>query len=87
MAIDNKYGRITTEFGSIGEDEPVVIFRARDVILPEVLAFYHHKCWQVQSPDKHLNLVRNSMDQVIDWQKANPKEVQVPRSADYKPRD
>lgn len=87
MAIDNKYGRVTTEFGTIGEDEPIVIFRARDVLLPEVLAFYHHKCWQAQSPDKHLNLVRNSLDQIIDWQKANPGEVRVPTSTDYQPKE
>ena len=30
MGIDAKYGRVTTERGDIGEDEPVVVFRAQD---------------------------------------------------------
>lgn len=37
MAIDLKYGRVTLENADIGEDEPVVVFRARDALLPKVL--------------------------------------------------
>jgi hypothetical protein len=38
MAVDKKYGRVTLENGSIGEDEPVVVFRAQDVVLPRLLS-------------------------------------------------
>lgn len=36
MAVDRKYGRVTLERGTIGEDEPVVVFRAQDKMLPEL---------------------------------------------------
>lgn len=86
MGYDNKYGKVTTEFGTIGEDEPVVVFRARDLFLPETLTFYHHRCWQGKSPDKHLKLIQDTMDKVDDWQNANLDKVQVPQSKDYEPR-
>lgn len=85
MAIDNKYGRVTLERGDIGEDEPVVVFRARDVLLPDVLAFYLHKCWQLQSPEKHLALICRSQNQVHYWQIDHAEEVRVPTSRNYNP--
>jgi len=87
MAIDNKYGKITTEFGNIGEDEPVVLFRARDVLLPDVMAYYLHKCAERGSPKKHLDLIRSTEGIVGAWQEANPDKVQVPQSADYQPKE
>lgn len=86
MGIDNKYGRVTTEFGNIGEDEPVVVFRARDCVLHDVLPYYHSRCRVLGSPEKHLALIRKSQEQVLAWQKAHPNEVRVPRSDDYDPK-
>ena len=40
MAIDSKYGIITTQYGYINEDEPVVIFRAQDKIALTILKIY-----------------------------------------------
>ena len=40
MAIDSKYGIITTQYGHINEDEPVVIFRAQDKIALTILKIY-----------------------------------------------
>lgn len=68
MAIDLKYGRVTMENGSIGEDEQVVIFRASDELLPKVLAYYHLFCLKAGSPKRHLDLILENRDLVIAWQ-------------------
>jgi hypothetical protein len=68
MAIDPKYGRVTLEHGTIGEDEVVVVFRATDKLLPEILAYYHLTCLTDGSPRRHLNLILNARDKVLEWQ-------------------
>lgn len=35
MPVDRKYGRVMLEHGGVGTNEPVVIFRADDELLPE----------------------------------------------------
>jgi hypothetical protein len=67
MAIDTKYGRVTTERGTIGEDEPVVVFRAQDELLPKVLAYYHQLCLEEGSPRHHLDgiIMTGGIDQLI----------------------
>lgn len=71
MAIDNKYGRVTLERGDIGEDEPVVVFRAKDRLLPKVLAYYLLFCTKAGSPRYHLNLILDTKDKIEDWQEEN----------------
>jgi hypothetical protein len=78
MAIDNKYGQVTCEHGSIGEDEPVVVFRARDVLLLDVLAYYRNKCQQRNSPQKHLDLIHETENKIYSWQQAHVDLVRVP---------
>lgn len=85
MGVDGKYGRVTTEFGDIGDDEPVVVFRAKDALLPEVLAIYGALCTLHGSPDRHVELVRDSKARVERWQAANT--AQVPSSSGYVPRE
>ncbi|HEY5484425.1 MAG TPA: hypothetical protein VIK31_11555 [Propionibacteriaceae bacterium] len=34
---DSTYGKVTTEHGTIGADEPVIVFRAKDKLLPALL--------------------------------------------------
>ena len=80
MAIDVKYGKVTLEHGSIGEDEPIIIFRAKDVLLPKVLMYYHLFCLKEGSPKWHLNLILTSLDRVKDWQNKNPALVRIPSS-------
>lgn len=84
MAIDNKYGRVTLEHGEIGEDEPVIVFRATDVLLPKVLAYYHLFCMKLGTPRRHLNLILESRDQVIKWQADNSDLVRTPTSENSK---
>lgn len=75
MGYDRKYGKVTTEFGSIGEHEPVVVFRARDELLPRVLAYYWWCCFKERSPKRHLNIVMNTLNFVTDWQSQNPTKI------------
>lgn len=81
MGIDNKYGRVTLERGTVGEDEPVIVFRAQDKLLPKVLAIYRFLCEIGGSPQVHLNLISATEKQVLDWQHRN--HTQVPRSDGY----
>lgn len=78
MAIDPKYGRVTLEHGNIGDDEIVVVFRAKDKILPKLLSYYHLFCLKEGSPRRHLDMVLNAKDAVDSWQKLN--ETKVPDS-------
>lgn len=78
MGYDGKYGRVTTEFGDIPDTEPVLVFRAQDQLLPEVLRMYLHLCAMSGSPAKHLNLVAEAITRVQAWQAEN--FVKVPTS-------
>lgn len=71
MAIDRKYGRVTTEFGMIGEDEPVVVFRAHDRLLPKLLKVYWFFCELAGSPQHHLDLIDEAAETVKAWQFQN----------------
>jgi hypothetical protein len=78
MAIDGKYGRVTLEKGTIGEDEPVVVFRSQDLLLPQVLEHYQELCREHGSPEKHLDPISTTIQTVRAWQDEHP--TQVPRS-------
>lgn len=82
MAEDLKYGKVTLERGTIGENEPVVVFRSRDKLLPKVLSYYLLFCLKEGSPDKHLNLIIKRIREIQEWQKSN--ETQIPKSEGYK---
>lgn len=84
MAVDGKYGKVALEHGSIGEDEPVVVFRARDKNLPALLAHYMQLCTQTGSPDRHLTLIASSYRAIREWQDNNPEAVKVPDSESSK---
>jgi hypothetical protein len=71
MAIDLKYGRVTLERGTIGEDEVVVVFRAQDALLPKVLAYYHLFCLRAGSPRRHLDMILDARETVEEWQDSN----------------
>lgn len=79
MAIDSKYGRVTLEKGTIGEDEPVVVFRSQDRLLPRVLEYYADLCREEGSPPEHLEGLQASRQRVLDWQGTH--HTQTPQSA------
>jgi hypothetical protein len=78
MARDRKYGKVTLENGTIGEDEPVVVFRATDALLPKVLLYYHLFAAKLGSPRRHLDMIMDSREDVLKWQARN--ETRVPNS-------
>lgn len=79
MAIDSKYGRVTTERGDIAPDEPVVVFRSKDKLLPQVLEAYRDLCVQMGSPRHHVEGIEQTLDTVLAWQRDH--YTQVPQSA------
>jgi hypothetical protein len=81
MAYDSKYGRVITEFGDIGETEPVVVFRAQDALLTKVLMYYHLFCLKAGSPRRHLDLIMDTIATVQAWQSHPGNFVKVPESA------
>ena len=81
MAIDGKYGRVTLEKGTIGEDEPVVVFRAQDMLLVPLLEEYGRLCVHQGSPERHIDLILNTKDRIEAWQAENP--TKVPESVGY----
>lgn len=78
MAVDGKYGQVTLEHGSVAETEPVVVFRAQDKLLPELLEHYVRLCAAAGSPERHLDLIHRSIQQVREWQQDH--HTQVPNS-------
>jgi hypothetical protein len=85
MAIDGKYGRVTLERGTIGDDEPVVVFRSQDRILPKLLKVYRIMCELAGSPRRHLDAIDDAATTVKAWQADN--YTQIPKSLGYSPRD
>ena len=83
MGIDGKYGRVTTERGTIGDDEPVVVFRAQDQLLPMVLTHYYELCARAGSPAHHLQRIAETLAEVARWQVSN--KSQVPQSSALAP--
>lgn len=83
MGVDGKYGRVTTERGTIGDDEPVVVFRAQDKMLPRLMEIYRFLCEIGGSPEVHLKLIAESTEKIKAWQQDN--HTQVPRSDGYSP--
>jgi hypothetical protein len=75
MAVDAKYGRVTIEHGSIGEDEPVVVFRAQDALLPKVLAYYFLFCLKAGSPRRHLDMILDARERIERWQAGHPTKT------------
>lgn len=80
MGYDNKYGRVTTEHGDIPDDEPVIVFRARDMTTVDLLAYYLMRCVKKDSPKRHLDLIVQTIDTFRTWQAQNRDKVKVPDS-------
>jgi hypothetical protein len=75
VAVDLKYGKVTTENGNIGDDEPVVVFRAQDELLGHVLTQYHLLCMVTGSPDHHLTGILRARKRVLEWQRDNKTKI------------
>ena len=80
MGYDGKYGRVTTEHGDIPDDEPVIVFRARDLQSVHTLAYYLMRCAGHGSPTRHLNLIVSDIQRFTAWQDENQDKVKTPDS-------
>jgi hypothetical protein len=79
MPVDGKYGRVTLEHGAhIPDDEPVIVFRARDATTVDLLAYYLMRCVKKGSPKRHLDLVTAAVERFRAWQATH--ETKVPDS-------
>jgi hypothetical protein len=83
MPIDRKYGRILTERGTIGPNEPVVVFRAQDRLLPKLLKVYRYFCELAGSPEHHLRAIDQAAADVKGWQENH--FTQTPQSTSLAP--
>jgi hypothetical protein len=80
VGYDGKYGKVTTEYGEIPDDEPVIVFRGRDKLLPQVLTHYKALCQQNDTGMRHVGLVQKTLDRIAEWQLKNPDKVRTPDS-------
>ena len=55
----------------IPDDEPVLLFRAKDALLPKLLEHYLELCMEAGSPEEHLSDLREQIDLIRDWQGAH----------------
>ena len=49
-------------------DEPIIVFRGRDVVLPGLLRLYADTCETLGSPEQHVTSARTKMDEVMAFQ-------------------
>jgi hypothetical protein len=84
MAKDLKYGKASLQYGSIGEDEPIFIFRAQDRLLLNILNYYYSLCAEEGSPPHHLEAIRESIRITTEWQHSNA--TRIPNSDEYHKR-
>lgn len=80
--IDGKYktdGNITKIDGTpIPDDEPLVLFRAKDKLLPQVLENYKKLCQGASCQPRQVETLGPLIQQVKDWQTANSGKVKLP---------
>ena len=81
MAKDLKYGNVILEYGDVGVDEPVFIFRAQDKLTPEVLRHYLGICATQGSPPRHLRNIIDNIVVIETWQKDN--FTKIPESKEH----
>lgn len=78
---DSKYGTIIVEKlpgQAFASDEPVILFRAKDVHMPAVLDAYEKLCKRDGSPPEHMDSIKSLRDETEAWQKANSTLVKLP---------
>ena len=79
--IDGKYktdGTITKlDDTPLPPDEPLVLFRGHDKVLPEMLEAYKGLCRKAGSPIQHLDSIDKLNQEIKLWQSANPDKIKV----------
>lgn len=65
---------------AIPEDEPVVLFRGKDKLLPSLLLHYLRLCITEESGTIHADMISKLVDRVVQWQHENPELCKIPDS-------
>ncbi len=80
--IDGKYktdGNLTKLNNTpLPKDEPPILFRGHDKLLPQLLIQYKAMCQKAGSPEAHLELVEERIQAIKAWQESNPVLVKIP---------
>lgn len=80
--IDGKYktdGAITKNDGTpLPDDEPLMLFRGQDKLLPQLLEFYNELCTKAGSPPTQIEAIYQRIAAIKRWQAANPDRVKIP---------
>jgi hypothetical protein len=80
--IDGKYktsGDLTKLDGTpLPEDEPLILFRAQDKLLAQLLEHYKQLCQSAGSPENQVTLLQQLIDEVKAWQETHPERLKVP---------
>lgn len=75
MGRETKYGRVTFERGTIGEDEPVFVLRGQDPYGPDAIRAYALICQDHGCAPEHVAAVREAADEMDAWQREHPTWV------------
>ena len=80
--IDGKYktdGVISKNDGTaLPEDEPLILFRGQDKLLPQLLEYYNQLCAQSGSPQAQIQAIQERLGAIKKWQVDHPERVKVP---------
>jgi hypothetical protein len=80
--IDGKYktsGDLTKLDGtSIPADEPLILFRAHDKLLVQLLEYYTELCQKAGSPEAQLNLLSKRIVEIKAWQASHQDKLKTP---------
>lgn len=77
-AIEGKYGTITASNKAFHPDEPVFLIRATDRKAAETIRHYIWLCEKMGCTFEHIDAAEKHLEQIQDWQEANPTLVKKP---------
>ena len=72
---DGKYGKVFTERGHFEDNEPLFIFRGRDMFTPDVLACYFDLCAHHGATVEHLDSIKKQAEYIAKWQEENGSKL------------
>lgn len=81
MAISEKYGKVTVEHepgNPFGEDEPVFLLRARDILSEPVLNEYLKLSFTFGASEEQQERVKEVIEAFDTWQKEHALLLKVP---------
>lgn len=77
--VDRKYhGQVFKADGTPVPEEEIIVFRATDKAVPEMLEAYYNKCKELGADVEHLTAVNLLYKRVISFQEENPERCKVP---------